>query len=93
MKSDLKRPRSSQLIDKGWFGAKAAANINNKMRFHDLRHTAATNMAKSGINPIVAVTVLGMNFKTYQKIYLKLSVEDLVIASETNFARLGVLNV
>lgn len=61
----------------------------NQMRFHDLRHTAASNMAKSAINPIVAVTVLGMRFDTYQKTYLKLSIEDLVVASESNFARLG----
>lgn len=93
MKTDPSRPMSSQLIDKGWIKAKELAQIEGRMRFHDLRHTAATNMAKSGINPIIAVTILGMDFKTYQKTYLKLSVDDLIVASETNFARLEGLNV
>ncbi len=92
MKTDNQRHMSGQLIDKGWIEAKKQAEITGRMRVHDLRHTAASNMAKSNINPIIAVTVLGMRFDTYQKTYLKLSITDLVIASETNFARLRGLH-
>lgn len=88
MKTDPKRNISSQLIDKGWIEAKEEAGIKSRMRFHDIRHTAATNLAKDGINPVVAVTMLGMSFVTFQKRYLKLTAKDLIIASETNSHRL-----
>ncbi len=89
MKSDPKRFMSSQLIDKDWVEVKKAAEITGRMRFHDLRHTAASNFSKSNINPFVAVTILGMSFQTYQKRYLKLVSEDLIIGTETNADRLG----
>lgn len=92
MKTDLKRHTSSQLIDKGWVEAKTAAKIKGQMRFHDLRHTCASNFAKANINPVIAVTILGMSFTTFQKTYLKLKASDLIIASETNSDRiLGVV--
>lgn len=88
MATDSKRHISPQVLDKGWVEAKAAANVKGRLRFHDLRHTCASNCAKSNINPVVAVTMLGMSLVTYQKTYLKLTPEDLIIASETNAARL-----
>lgn len=71
----------SQAIDRAWRLAKAKAGIKGRMRFHDLRHTCATNMARAEVNPILAVTYLGMSLKTYQKVYLKLSKEDLLSIS------------
>ena len=75
----------SQLIDKPWQKAKIKAKIVGRMRFHDLRHTCATRMAKQGVNPVIACTMLGMNLKTFQKTYLNLSIKDLIIASEALF--------
>lgn len=92
MKTDLQRNMSGQLIDKGWVDAKKKSNITSKTRIHDLRHTAASNMAKAGINPIVAVTILGMSFRTYQERYLKLTADDLAKACESNFARIEAPN-
>ena len=89
MKSDLTRFEARQTVDKGWVHAKELTNIH--ARFHDLRHTAATNFAKSNINPIIACTILGMSFKTYQKTYLKLNYKDLIMACEANADRLSTL--
>lgn len=88
MKSDQKRHVSSQVLDKEWSEVKDRAGIRGRLRFHDLRHTAASNFAKSNINPFIAVTILGMSFATFQKKYLKLKVEDLIIGTETNADRL-----
>lgn len=87
MLSNLNRSISSQLIDKGWREAKRNAGIVGKLRFHDLRHIAATNFAKSNISPIVACTILGMSFSTYQKIYLRLEADDLIIGVEAMASR------
>lgn len=90
MKFDPSRSMSGQLLDKGWVLAKAAAKIRGKMRFHDLRHTAASNLAKDGVNPVVSVTMLGMSLVTFQKTYLKLQTSDMIVAVESNSARLGL---
>jgi integrase len=50
-----------QLVDIKWpFGGEAcqAAGITS-LRFHDLRHTAATRLADAGINVIVLAELLG----------------------------------
>jgi integrase len=70
---------SSQRLDDDWNEAKKDAKIVGSLRFHDLRGTAATNMARNKWNPIIAVTILGMSFATYQKKYLKLSGKDLMM--------------
>ena len=88
MKTNLKRFMSPQLLDKGWVEAKTAAKIKGALRFHDLRHTCASNFAKGNINPVIAVTILGMSLQTFQRTYLKLKASDLIIASETNADRL-----
>lgn len=79
---DPKRHIASQNIDRAWRAAKELAHVQGRIRFHDLRHTAATNMARAEVNPILAVTYLGMSLVTYQKTYLKLSKEDLLSISE-----------
>lgn len=82
MKTDPTRHVSGQIIDKGWVQAKRSAKISRRIRIHDLRHTAATNMAKANINPLIAATALGMTIQRYQKTYLKLTADDLIIAIE-----------
>jgi integrase len=79
----------AQFIDREWSKAKKAAGIVGRMREHDIRHTAASNMAKAGINPIMATTILGMSLSTFQKRYLKLTPEDLMLASESAIMRLN----
>jgi integrase len=88
MPRDLFRYIVPQYIDKEWAKAKKAAGIIGRMREHDIRHTCASNMAKDGINPVKAVTMLGMSLAMYQKTYLKLTPEDLFVATDSGAARL-----
>lgn len=74
---------SGQLLDKEWFGAKKLAKVKGRLRFHDLRHSCATHTARKNINPMVACSLLGMSFKTYQRIYLNLTESDIKLAVET----------
>lgn len=90
MQSDPERHVYPKAIDDGWDVAKEAAEIKGRMRFHDLRHTAARNFASANVNPIIACTILGMSLATYQKVYCKLKASDLIIAVEQSAARLGV---
>ena len=78
-----------QTIDKYWKLAKTNAGIVGRMREHDIRHSAASNMAKSGISATIATTILGMSLNTFQKTYLKLTADDLILASESSVSRLG----
>lgn len=82
MATDKNRHIYGQLLDKEWVEAKKSAKIDGRMRFHDIRHTAATNMVKKKINPVVAVTILGMSLSTFQKVYLHLSSDDLISSIE-----------
>lgn len=88
LQSDLSRHVNPQGIDAKWVKAKKDAKIDGKMRLHDIRHSNASNLAKDNINPIVAVTNLGMSLAMFQKTYLKLTSQDLVVASENAVARL-----
>lgn len=90
MKSDPNRPIYSQLIDKFWIDAKKKAKIKGRLRFHDLRHSAARNFAKANVNPIIACTILGMSLSMYQKVYCKMKASDLIIAVEQSAAQVGV---
>jgi integrase len=77
---DGKRYAPAPVIDREWAQTKRLAQIQGRLRFHDLRGSAATNMAKQNINPIVACTILGMSISMYQKVYLQLSGKDLMIS-------------
>ncbi len=74
-----------QLIDRDWLKTKRLAGIKGKLRFHDLRHTCATNMAKAGVDVVMATSLLGMSIKTYQDVYLNLKKEDLILTVDQNF--------
>lgn len=77
--------KSSQVIDRDWSKAKKDSGITGKMRFHDLRHTCATNFARMKVNPMMAVTLLGMSLRTYQKTYLNLSAQDLIEVADLSY--------
>jgi integrase len=89
MTSDITRPVYSQIVDKSWKSAKQAAGIKGRLRFHDLRHSAARNFAKSNVNPIIACTILGMSLSMYQKVYCKMQAKDLILAVEQSAAQIG----
>lgn len=82
---------SAQSIDHKWSLAKRSAKIEGKMRLHDCRHSCSSNFAKEKINPIIAVTTLGMSLAQYQKTYLHLKPEDLFAASDSFNSRLKKL--
>ena len=69
----------SQMVDKEWREVKALAKIEGRLRFHDLRHSRATEFALQNVNPAIACTILGMSLKMYQTTYLNLSGKDLLI--------------
>lgn len=66
------------LIDRDWVKLKIEAKIQGRLRFHDLRHSRATEFARSNTNPVIACTILGMTLKEYQRTYLNLSGVDLL---------------
>lgn len=74
------------VIDQHWVAAKKAAKVQGRLRFHDLRDTAASNMVKAGLNPLMICTILGMSMTMLQKKYLQLKPEDLLIVVETMVA-------
>ena len=75
---DGKKHLPPPLIDRDWIAVKEAAGIVGRLRFHDLRHSRATEFAKQKVNPALACTILGMTLATYQKKYLNLSGSDLL---------------
>lgn len=79
-KTDPKNSLYGQMIDEKWKQIKKKSGITQRTRFHDLRHSAATNFAKNKVNPSVACTILGMSIQVYQKVYLKLQPDDLAFA-------------
>jgi integrase len=69
---NFKRPMSKQVMDRAWLRAKESAGITRDMRFHDLRHTAATNFANLGVEPVKACAILGMTLKIYMGTSMKM---------------------
>lgn len=65
-----------------WNKCKKLAGVEG--RFYDLRHTAATKMAKT-ISPTLAAKILGHDLKMFFEVYCKPSNEDL----KTEFAKMS----
>jgi integrase len=83
MSKDESKHMTARAIFAAWKKAKIDAKVQGKMRFHDLRHTCATNLVKANINPLIIATNLGMTIKTLQERYLKLKSEDLLVVSRS----------
>ena len=76
MPTNMNRHLSNQVFDKLWVQVKEVAqisdwNVENKARFHDLRHTFATMTAELGWPPKVASDVLDMSLQEYDDTYAK----------------------
>jgi integrase len=77
----------TQTITRWWHKALRCAGIRRRLRFHDLRHTCATNYANMELSPLKACTVLGMSLKIYEDVYVKKS--ELDFSSFSNIDLLG----
>lgn len=62
---DYRRPQATNQT--AWAACKKRAGV--KGRFHELRHTCATQMAHSNISPTIACRILGMSLEVYDKVY------------------------
>lgn len=76
MPTDRERFISNQVFEKVWYIVKRTAGISNwdvedRARFHDLRHTFATMTSELGWPPKVACDVLDMSMKEYDETYAK----------------------
>jgi integrase len=54
---------------KPWIRCKRKADVSG--RFHELRHTCATQMAASNISPAIACRILGMSLAIYDRVYCR----------------------
>jgi integrase len=77
MARDNLRPMAKQTTDRLWLRALKDSGIKRRIRFHDLRHTCATNFADMEINETKACAVLGMSLTIYSSVYVKRSSLDL----------------
>lgn len=83
--------RKSECIDlrAPWHTALKAANVEN-FHWHDMRHTAASYLAMSGISSVALAKFLGHRTLAMVARYSHLSDEHVVATGETLAARLGV---
>lgn len=87
MPSNPLRHMSGQLFDKLWIDVKAAAGIQGRARFHDLRHTFATRTAEDGWPPVIAYKVLDMSPDIYNRVYCKPSAESIAEIFEKTYQK------
>lgn len=83
---DPNTPVSRRGNKTSWRNIKRRAGVRG--RFHDLRHTCATRMAESNINPVIAARILGMGLDVYDKVYCKPS-EDALSKAMKEMVKLG----
>jgi len=76
-------------VREGWVRALQAANVKD-FRWHDLRHTAASYLAMSGVSLVEIAKVLGHRTLAMVARYAHLSDEHIVSTGEKLAARLGV---
>lgn len=71
MPTDPKRHISGQVFDHIWKRIKIEAEITQRTRYHDLRHTFATLTGEQGWPVMVACSVLDMSVERYEETYCK----------------------
>ena len=74
-------PYSVNVIDKAWQAARAKSGIEN-MRFHDLRHSAASYLAMSGASLMDIAAILGHKTLAMVKRYSHLSEQHTTAAMD-----------
>lgn len=79
-------------VREGWVRALEAAGVND-FRWHDLRHTAASYLAMSGVSLVEIAKVLGHRTLAMVARYAHLSDEHIVSTGEKLAKRLGCGNV
>lgn len=72
--------QSSRYYDGAWQELKTKAKVQG--RFHDLRHTCASRLAKSSVPHAVAARYLGMSLRTFDRVYCHLDRHDTAAAAE-----------
>ena len=72
--------RSVGSVKKAFKTALKEAGIQN-FRFHDLRHCAATNLRRAGVDTVTAMKIVGHKSKKMYKRYNNVNEEDLLKAS------------
>lgn len=87
---------SSQVFDKAWKRAQKHAgisnwNVKNAARFHDLRHTFATQTAIDGWPILLACEMLDMSVEEYQKTYAHVGSFDIRKAMNKSMKKPGAL--
>lgn len=87
---------SSQVFDKAWKRAQKFAGITgwdveNAARFHDLRHTFATQTAIEGWPVMMACEMLDMSVKEYQRTYAHVNATDIQKTINKSMKRPGAL--
>ena len=68
--------RSIQWVKRGFRNACRRAGIED-FRFHDLRHCAATNLRRSGVDTLTAMTIIGHKSENMHRRYNSVSEADL----------------
>lgn len=61
---------------KHWMKAVSDAELKSHFRFHDLRHTTASYLAKAGVNQSTIMSVMGHKTLAASQRYMHLDVED-----------------
>lgn len=90
MVSDPKRPVASQVYNRKWTEVKRIAgitnwNVRNAARYHDLRHTFATQTAVDRWPIIIACQMLDMTVKEYQRTYTHITGGDINLLMRESF--------
>lgn len=68
---------TEQAVDRAWKKAVESAKIYRRVRFHDLRHSCATNFADMELPDTKACAILGMSLRIYSTVYVKKTSLDL----------------
>ncbi len=72
--------KSVQEIKKAFTRAVLAAGIEN-LRFHDLRHCAATNLRRAGVDTVTAMKIVGHKSEKMHRRYNAVAETDLTQAA------------
>ncbi len=76
----LHRGKPVKWIKKAFHSARQAAGVEN-LRFHDLRHCAATNLRRAGVDTMTAMRIIGHKSEKMHRRYNSVEESDLARAA------------